>query len=222
MMKISVVIPVYNEEKYIKQCLEGLKAQEVAPDEIIIVDNNSTDKTIETARQFDVTIVKEAKQGISYARNAGFNAAKYDIIARTDADTIVPPDWIKKIRSNFESDPIDALGGPLVYYELPIKTSTYSNIFYILIRLIQRHNTLIGVNMAIKKEMWNRVKNTVCHDIDKIHEDIDLAIHIDQKKGKIKYDRTLVVKTSARRLLKKSNSFFFEYLFRLCRTLYIH
>lgn len=221
-MKISVVIPVYNEELYIRRCLEAVTTQEDVADEIIIIDNNCTDKTIEIASQFNVKIVKEAEQGICAARNAGFNVARYDIIARTDADTIVPSDWIKKIRSNFESSPIDALGGPFVYYELPIRTSLFSNIFYGLIRVIQTHNTLIGFNMAIKKQMWNTVKSSVCHDVDKIHEDIDLAIHVDKKNGKIKYDRTLIVRTSARRMLKKSNSFFIEYFIRLCRTLYIH
>ncbi len=221
-MKVSVVIPAHNEEKYIRRCLESLAEQEIHPDEIIVVDNNCTDKTIEIVRQFNVKVIKELKQGISFARNAGFDAASHDIIIRTDADTIVPKDWIKKIRSNFESKTIDALGGPIVYYELPIKTSIYSSIFYWLLRLIQQHNTLIGMNMALKKDMWVSVKDTLCVDSNKIHEDTDLAIHINRKKGKIQFDRSLVVKSSARRLLKNTNSFFFEYFFRLCRTLYIH
>ena len=52
-MKVSVVIPVYNEEKYIKNCLESLMKQEEKPDEIIVVDNNCTDETINIVKKYN-------------------------------------------------------------------------------------------------------------------------------------------------------------------------
>ncbi|PIZ98690.1 MAG: glycosyltransferase family 2 protein, partial [Candidatus Levybacteria bacterium CG_4_10_14_0_2_um_filter_35_8] len=81
-MTVSVVVLAHNEEKYIKKCLDGLINQEEKPDEIIIVDNNCTDKTIDICKEYSVRIVQEKTQGIIAARNTGFNAAKYDIISR--------------------------------------------------------------------------------------------------------------------------------------------
>ena len=62
-MKVSLVIPAYNEEKYMKDCLVHIMAQQVRPDEIIVVDNNCTDKTVKIAKLFPVTIVKEPVRG---------------------------------------------------------------------------------------------------------------------------------------------------------------
>jgi len=122
-MKVSVVIPVYNEEKYIERCLESLQNQQEKADEIIIVNNNSTDKTYDLAKKYPVTIIREPIQGITFARNRGFNTARGDIIARSDADTIIPSDWIKKIKANFQKNKIDALGGTCIFYDFPLQTT---------------------------------------------------------------------------------------------------
>lgn len=100
-MKVSVVIPAYNEEKFIKKALKSVTNQLVDADEIIVVNNNSSDKTVEITRSFSVRIIDEKKQGMISARNTGFDNAKYDIIARIDADVQVPPDWIQRIKRNF-------------------------------------------------------------------------------------------------------------------------
>ena len=75
-MKVSVVIPAYNEEKYIVDCLKALSNQTIAPDEVIVVDNNSTDKTASLARQAGAKVITVLEPGITPARTAGFNAAK--------------------------------------------------------------------------------------------------------------------------------------------------
>ncbi|HSW98193.1 MAG TPA: glycosyltransferase family A protein [Candidatus Saccharimonadales bacterium] len=106
-MKVSVIIPVYNEEAYIHACLESVINQKEPADEIIVVDNNSIDNTPTIAKAFpEVKIVKEAKQGMIPARNKGFNSAKYEIIAKIDADTRVSPDWIQRIKKNFQDESI--------------------------------------------------------------------------------------------------------------------
>src|SRR3990167_8238578 len=121
-MKISVVIPVHNEENYIAACIKNLLNQTRLPDEIIVVNNNSTDKTVQIVKQFEqVKLIHEKKQGITPARNAGYSAASGDIIARTDADSQPPRGWIRRIEQTFTKEPIDALTGPLRYYELSNK-----------------------------------------------------------------------------------------------------
>jgi glycosyltransferase involved in cell wall biosynthesis len=190
-MKLSIVIPTYNEEKNIKKCLTALTKQVVPADEIIVVNNNSTDKTVEIAQKFPVRVVNEKKQGISFARNCGFNAAKYEIIARTDADTVVPRDWVKKIKENFENKEIDALCGTAEIRDVKLVNSQlYNNLYIDLMKLIQGgQGTLIGFNMALSKKIWNKIKERLEMDNQKVHEDVDLALKVNQYGGKIGYDK---------------------------------
>lgn len=219
-MKVSVIVPAYNEEKYIKACLEALTNQELKADEIIVVDNNCTDNTAKIAEEYNATIVQEKKQGLIYARNKAFNTARYEIIARCDADAKVPKDWIKKIRHQFEYRAIDALTGSVIFYDLPFKSPVFANIFLSIMKFLQNgKDTLIGPNMAIKKSIWQKIKDNVCLDDKRVHEDIDLAIHILKSGGVIKVDTSLIVEISGRRIKNNPLSFFVEYPVRLIKTL---
>jgi len=182
-MKVSVVIPAYNEEKYIGNCLESLKNQELKPEEIIVVDNNCTDNTIPIAKKYQVKIIKEQKQGMISARNTGFNHAKYDIIARIDADTVLFPDWIKKIKQIFSKDKIGAIAGPIYFRDLTFSrffSKIHALIYFPLLKLVHGHYPLFGSNMAIKKSVWEKVRDELCVDEKNIHEDVDMAIHLAQ------------------------------------------
>lgn len=222
-MRLSVVIPVYNEEKYIERCLISLKNQTEKPDEVIVVDNNCTDKTVEIVKKYKVKIIKEKNQGMVHARNKGFNSARYDIIARCDADSVLSTDWIARIKKNFQKEHVDALSCPIFFYDLPIKKLPYANFFLDLYSLIRPgEEMLIGPNMALTKKVWNKVKNKVCLDDRVVHEDIDLAIHIIKEGGKIKRDRTLIIGASGRRIKFNPISFFVEYPIRLIKMLRAH
>lgn len=223
-MKISIIIPVYNEHKYIVQCLQSVAKQQISAFEVIIVDNNCTDTSIELARQFPfVRVIEEKTQGMIAARNAGFNAAQGDIIARCDADSKLPPNWIKRIIANFSKYKIDALTGPISYYDAPIKTTLFARAYLDMMKPIHRGGeTLVGPNMALTKKIWEKVKNKVCLNDKHVHEDIDLAYHIQEAGGKIKRDNRLVVGTSSRRIRKNPYSFFSEYPRRFMKTLLYH
>jgi glycosyltransferase involved in cell wall biosynthesis len=222
-MKISVIIPAYNEEQYIANCLISLKQQTDLPDEIIIVDNNCTDQTVVIAKKYDCLIIKEKKQGMIFARNRGFNEATGDIIARCDADVILPPDWLQKIKENFRKNQIDAVTGPIVFSDLPLNSPLYADFYNKFIKFLQHgKETLNGPNMAITKNIWEKIKDKVCLDEHLVHEDIDLAIHINKAGGKIKRDKTLVVSSSSRRIKKNPTSFFIEYPIRVFKTLRNH
>ena len=96
---LAIVIPAYNEENHLKVCLESLAAQTVTPDEVIVVDNNSTDRTREIVQDYPfVRLLSEKRQGIVYARNRGFNAVKSRFIGRIDSDTILPSNWVERVR----------------------------------------------------------------------------------------------------------------------------
>lgn len=222
-MKVSVVIPAYNEEKYIGQCLDSLMKQEVMADEIIVVNNNSTDQTVEFIKKYPVTLVHEPKQGILPTRNTGFNTAQYDIIARCDSDCILPPNWIKEIKQNFTDHPdISAVSGPVKFYDAPIKTHLFCSLFMIFVRVVQGYDTTIGPNMAFTKKIWEKISNEVCADEKSVHEDMDIAIHVHKAGGKIRADYYLVSQASARRILGNVLSFWIEYPQRLIKTFWIH
>jgi len=96
--KISIVIPVYNEESQLAACRDAISQQKESPFEVIVVDNNSTDSTVRVALSFPfVTLIREPRQGVMHARTTGFDAARGDIIGRIDADTILPPDWTESV-----------------------------------------------------------------------------------------------------------------------------
>jgi glycosyltransferase involved in cell wall biosynthesis len=222
-MKVSVIIPVFNEEKNIASCLDSLKTQQVKPDEIIVVDNNCTDRSMLIAKKYSVRIVKEKRQGMIFARNCGFNAAKFDIVARCDADTILPKAWIKRIKENFKDNKIDALACIVVIHDhwLLKNNVFFPKLYFKIIKLLLKHETLAGPAMVLTKKIWQKVKNEVCLDDKKVHEDIDLSIHI-AKYGRIKLDPNLIIYASARRIKNNPLSFFIEYPARVIKTLLVH
>jgi len=225
-MKLSVIIPVYNEEKYIAKCLESIVNQTQKPDEVIVVNNNCTDNTITITKKYKknlpLKIIKEKKQGIVFARNTGFNKAKNEILARCDADSILPPNWIKKIKENFSKNKIDGLTGPLIFYDLLVKTPIFTKSYLFLMKILQKGEVLLGPNMAITKNIWEKIKNEVCLNEKDIHEDIDLSLHILKNKGKIHYDWNLVIYASGRRIIKTPFIFFINYPWRLVKNLISH
>ena len=225
-MKVSLIIPVFNEEKYITLCLESLEKQIEKPNEIIIVDNNCTDNTINIVKKYKkilpIKIVKEKKKGVVFAKNKGFSKAKGDILTRCDADSILPKNWIKKIKEDFSKNKIDGLTGPIIFYDFFLKTSFFSKIYLILMKILQKGETLLGPNMAISKKIWEKIKKEVCFDEKNIHEDIDLSLHILKNNGKIIYDFNLIVYASSRRITKTPWIFFLNYPWRLIKNLVSH
>lgn len=223
-MKVSVVIPAYNEEKYLEACLKSLLNQSEKADEIIVVDNNSIDTTAKIAKSFGVRLIKEKKQGMIPARNCGFNAAKYEIIARTDADTQVPKDWIKRIKKNFQNKSIIAVSGPARFYDgipdmVQIANWPSKILFFKLLKKTLKHDCLYGPNMSLRKSAWESVKYDVCLEDSEVHEDIDLSMHL-AFLGKIKFDKRLVVSSSFRRFKKLKP--YFEYPYRAIKTIRKH
>ncbi len=88
-IKVTVVVPTYNREKTIKRCIDSILAQTKPPFEIIVVDDGSTDRTIEIVEKIDNNIIKIIKQnhrGAQAARNLGIINAKGDYIAFLDSD----------------------------------------------------------------------------------------------------------------------------------------
>jgi glycosyltransferase involved in cell wall biosynthesis len=94
---ISVIIPVYNEEKYLDYCLSSLSKQSYIKKEIIIVDDCSADNSLKICKKYQVKIFRQSHQGPGAARNLGVAHAKGEIIVLADADMKYEKDYIKNL-----------------------------------------------------------------------------------------------------------------------------
>lgn len=219
-MKVSVVIPAYNEEQYIEKCLKSIAQQIEKPDEIIVVDNNCTDKTAEIARKLGAIIVTEKKQGMIFARNTGFNTAKCEIIAKTDADAIAPKDWISRIKIAFKNPEIGGYSGPVSFFTNSFMSNASSTIAYYIFKIVGLligNPIMLGPNTTLRKYYWEKIKNDICLSDKDVHEDIDISIHLG-KITKIRFDKDFVMTTRRGRWIK----IFTEYIVRLAKMLLSH
>ncbi len=217
-LSLSIVIPVYNEEDYLKACLESIAAQTQAPEEVIVVDNGSTDKTLDIVRQFPfVTLLHEKKKSVLYARNTGFNAARSDIIGRIDADTRLSPDWVKRAKRIFEDKNSYAVSGPFGIYDMPFPRLTrWLDDLLLRIAVLGKFYFLTGCNMALRRSSWDKIKNELCDDLS-MYEDIDLAIHLEMRGMRPTYSPALWNSISSRRFGDKLSDFI-RYLKRYSHT----
>jgi len=103
---VSVIVPVYNGEKFLAQAIESIRAQNYAPLEILIVDDGSTDSTAALCAQWsDVRYVRQENQGPSAARNRAMEIARGEVITFLDADDLWQPDTLHTFLSHFENNP---------------------------------------------------------------------------------------------------------------------
>lgn len=104
MKKITVLIPCYNEERGIGKVIESIPVEKLASlgyaTEIIVINNNSTDQTMEVAKKHGVKVIEEKKQGKAFALEAGFKAARGEIIVTIDGDNTYPPQEIPNLIKN--------------------------------------------------------------------------------------------------------------------------
>lgn len=202
-MKISIVIPVYNEEDQLGICLDAISLLNPAPYEVIVVDNNSTDNSVAVAERYSfVRVVHENKQGVVHARTRGFNESEGDIIARIDADSILPSNWLETVEQVFADPTISASSGEAHYYGVAAADFIDTIDLYFRAKLgrnLKNKVFLWGSNMAIRKEAWNNVKGHLCEKGD-MHEDYDLAIHLQEIGLKVTFDKRMKAGVSSRRI----------------------
>ncbi len=108
---VSLYVPAFNAERYVARCIESILAQTLRPDEILVVDDGSTDRTAEIARGYSVAVVAHgANKGLAAARNTGVRAARNNLVAALDADCVPQPDWLERLAARFAGERT-ALGG---------------------------------------------------------------------------------------------------------------
>ncbi|MDI9394575.1 MAG: glycosyltransferase family 2 protein [Euryarchaeota archaeon] len=122
---VSIVVPAYNEEKVISRCIESILASNYSEFEVILVDDGSSDNTLEKMKHYEtdprVTVLTKKNGGKASALNMGLKLAKGEIIFFVDADGIFAPDTISKMLSGFRSKDVGAVCGN----DAPINLDTF-------------------------------------------------------------------------------------------------
>ncbi len=199
-MKFSILIPAYNEEQSISSCLNSLISIAGDDKEIIVVDDASTDRTAQIVNEFSgkgITLVKREKNGgRAAALNSGLQRATGDVVITTDADTVVPADWLQRLRTHFKRHEVVAVGGA---YQASNKDRPLANATSVLDQILNGvfrkslvPNKLSGVNSAIRRDVLTGLGGF--NENSWWSEDSELGWKL-SKIGKVAYDPDNVVFT---------------------------
>lgn len=202
-LRVSVVIPVRDDASMLEVCLAALAAQHRPADEIVVVDNGSSDDSAEIAIAHGARVVTEPVPGIPRASAAGYDVATGDVIARLDADSRPAPDWIERIEQRFIERPnLDFITGEARFYGgTPLIHWAGGNLYiggmYAVLTPLLGHAPLFGSNMAMRAGAWRTLSAEVHREATNIHDDFDLSLHV-RPGMRVLRDRDLVVDVSAR------------------------
>ncbi len=209
-MKLSFVIPAYNEEARVGKCLESVLKEIAGKEgiEVVVVNNASTDRTKEIAMGFPgVRVVDEMQKGLVRARQAGYKATTGELIANVDSDTILPQGWVTKVLRAFETDrTLVALSGPYIYYDLSLLNRAlvklfyfFGYVFYLINHFILHKGAMLqGGNFILRRTALDKIDGFDT-SIEFYGEDTDIANRI-SKVGKVRWTFSLPMYTSGRRL----------------------
>lgn len=167
-LSCSVIVCAHNEARYLAACLHTLLAQSRPPDEVIVIDNASTDGTGAIAAAMPgVRVVAEHRKGLVVARETGRLAATGDILVYVDADCRAPLTWLARIERRFLASPdLVALTGPYRYYDWDWQGRLLIRCYDLLVapptqtivKYVMRIGTLFyGGNFAVRREALARI-----------------------------------------------------------------
>jgi GT2 family glycosyltransferase len=169
--RLSIVIPVLNAARTLPRTLEALTALDPAPDEIVLVDNGSTDDTprrlqaYAAAARADVVVLRESRPGASVARNTGARAASGDIVVFTDADCCPRADWLAAVREPLADATVGAVAGRLATTPPRGVVETFGSLFTLQAPAAPARHTrwtpwaggFPTANLAVRRDLLGRV-----------------------------------------------------------------
>jgi glycosyltransferase involved in cell wall biosynthesis len=207
-MTLSAIVCAYNEARSLPACLYSLLAQTRSPDEIIVVDNASTDETGAVARAVPgVRVVYEPVRGLVVAREAARTAATSDVLAYVDADCRVPLQWLERVERRFHGrSEVVAVSGPYRYYDWDYTGRallwTYDWVVappthFLVHRVLGLGAVLYGGNFAVRRETLDRIGG-FDRSVEFHGEDTNLGRRLTPL-GSVELARECWVWTSARR-----------------------
>lgn len=203
MVRLSVVIPSHNDAEMLERCLEALSRQTRPADEVIVVDNASTDHTAEVGTRFGARVVVEPRKGVTSATAAGFDAATCEVIGRLDADSVPASDWCQRVCELFEDNPqlaaatanTDFYGGrPWMRW---VGRNLYIGGYLWAADWALGHPPVFGSNCALSRRTWERIRELIPRDKIFLHDDLAISI-VMEPDMEIVVDKRLRVIVSAR------------------------
>jgi len=225
-MTISVVIPAYNEEELLPKTLASLSQLDRKPDEIIVVDATSTDKTAQVAEKSGAIVITVPKGTIGFSRQKGLEKATGDIVAFTDADALLPHDWLHRIEKALATPGVVGYFGGYRVFDGPCAYKFFINtiqpIWNVFLFALFRMPMATGQNMAFYRTLA-LVAGGFPPEF-KMAEDIEIARRM-MTKGKIVFTQKEYVSASGRRgfekglILRTFKVFFLYFLFRKADTI---
>jgi glycosyltransferase involved in cell wall biosynthesis len=198
-VRLSVVVPAYNEAGYLPAALASLQRQDYARGyEVIVVDNASTDDTAEVAARLGARVLHEGSPGVCAARQAGTVAARGTIIVSTDADTVHPSDWLTRLDAHFADD-VFAVAGPCRYAEAPWWARVFPPLWFATIAAVHRLSGrvfyLTATNVAFRRDGFPGYDTSLTQGGD----EVDLLRRL-RGCGRVVWDAGNPVLTSSRRM----------------------
>ncbi|KAA9393477.1 glycosyltransferase family 2 protein [Kocuria coralli] len=227
---VSVVIPVRNDAAHLRRCLTALSGQTQVPDEVVVVDNGSTDDlddAVRTARRshpLEIVVVHEPRTGVAYAAATGYDTARFEIIARCDADSTPDACWVHRQAVHLARPRLQARSQP----RSPLRSQSRAGRDVVAVSgsgrfapsprflgeslcrlylaayrgaagLALGHAPLWGSNMAMRASWWREVRDHVQLGAD-VHDDYGLSFQLRPHEA-ILMDRSSVVAVSWRAVL---------------------
>ena len=227
-MKISVIIPAYNEEKLIGRFLKSILDAKVPTGterEVLVINNAYTDKTKEVCLEFSgIRVVDEPNKGLTKAGQAGLNNAAGQILIYFDADTVIPKNWFFDLVKIYQDNPeIVGASGPYYYENLNwFERFVYYDGFSIFFSWLPfQKGFLLGGNFSVKKWVLEKMGGFDT-SIAFYGEDTNLTRRV-KEFGPVKTSKRLAVVTSPRRFKAQGTfrtlvvyivNFFSELIFR--------
>ncbi len=181
---VSVVIPAKDDARQLERCLAALAGQTRRADEVVVVDNGSSDPTARVAAAAGARVIRCREPGIPAATAAGFDAAAGDVLLRLDADCIPGRRWIARVLAALDDAPhADAVTGGARFVDGPRILRGPLAAAYLLAYAAATipalgHMPLFGSNFALRAPAWRRVRSTVHRHDPEVHDDLDLSFHL--------------------------------------------
>ena len=155
-MKVSVIVCTKNSEKTIKRCLLSVKAQDYPIHEIIVVDGNSEDRTIDIVEKIGVDkVVSDEGRGLGYARQLGAKIASGNLVCFIDSDTWSPSWWLREMVKHVESDE-ELVGIQDIYWSLGFNLTSRLEAYFFNVSTFKVVARGIGPATGIENSLWRR------------------------------------------------------------------
>jgi GT2 family glycosyltransferase len=114
-MRVTAYIPCFNGANYLPNTIAAILNQTHPPDELLIIDDGSTDNSIEVASRYPVRVVRhERNKGLAAARNTALENARFEFLAAFDVDAVAEPTWLEYLLEGFQDEHVAGVGGRLI------------------------------------------------------------------------------------------------------------